>query len=302
MTKHLIIGGTIKAATSSIFTYLSAHPEVCGSYVKETSFFSHKYTGDSDVDQKEYTKYFNFSEPCTIAVEASPNYLGYKENVAPRIKTLLPDAKLVFILRNPIDRLYSYYNFSVGKLELPKDLGFDDYIKLCECYSSNDAISDKDRIAEKHLRALGLGKYSESLNNYYDVFDVDQIKVVFYDDIRSDIVQFMTDLCHFVNIDPDFYQDYTFNKVNVTFSGRVKILHVIALRLNRILESVLRQRPGLKMFLVSLYKKLNQSREGYTKMTDSTRKKLVEYYSKSNSDLAKLLSAQKLPAWIKHEE
>jgi len=299
MSKHLIIGGTIKAATSSIFTYLSAHPEICGSYIKETFFFTHKYTGDSDVDQREYEKYFNFSEPCSIAVEASPNYLGYKENVAPRIKKLIPDAKLIFILRNPVERLYSYYNFSVAKLELPKDLGFDNYIKLCEGYSLNDAVTNKARITEKHLRALELGKYSESLKNYYDVFDASQIKVVFYDDIKSDIVQFMADLCHFVNVDPNFYQDYTFNKVNVTFSGRVKILHFIALMLNRILESVLRQRPGLKMFLVRMYKKLNQSQEGYTEMTDSIRKKLLEYYSKSNSDLAKQLPGQKLPAWIK---
>lgn len=293
--RNLIVGGTIKAGTSSIFTYLSAHPQVCGSSVKETFFFSNQYSGDTDRDLKRYRRYFTPRPGATVAVEASPNYLGYKENIAPRIKALLPGAKLLFILRDPVDRLYSYFNFAKAKLELPADMTFEAYISLCEQYS----LHRRAAIAEKHARALEIGEYSRYLKNYLVVFPDSQVKVVFYDDIRRHPVQFMADICRFIDVDSEFYRHYAFDKVNVTFSARMKPLHHVALLLNRAMEPVLRQRPALKAVIRRAYKRLNQGQEGYAGMEQATRARLVAYYARSNAELATLLPAQKLPAWVR---
>lgn len=297
--EYLIIGGTIKAATSSVFSYLSAHPEVCGSSVKETFFFTHEYCGDSRQDLKRYERYFTPESGKNVMVEASPNYLGYKENIAPRIFALLPNARLLFILRNPVDRLYSYYNFAIGKLELPERLAFDDYVDLCEKFASGTLAPESAGIAEKHLRALAIGAYSRYLQDYMAVFPSAHVKVVFFDHLKRDPMRFMADLCGYIGISPDFYRDRAFNKVNVTFSARLKPLHHVAMGINRALESVLRQRPGLKQRLVRTYKRFNQAREGYAPMSDATRARLVEYYAPSNRELKTLLPAQGLPAWIK---
>ena len=297
--RNVIIGGTIKSATSSVFNYLCAHPEVCGSSVKETLFFTHQYTGNIDHDLKRYMKFFSPKNGAKNMVEASPNYLAYKENVAPRIQALLPDVKLLFILRNPVDRLLSYYNFALGKLELPRGLAFEDYVHLCEQYSSAELTPKISGIAEKHLRALEIGKYSKYLRNYFNVFAVDQIKVLFYDDLKNDPVRFMADICCFIGVNPDFYQSYVFNKANVTFTARRKLFHRVAMLMNQVLESTLRQRPALKMHLVRLYKRLNQNHEGYMAMESSTRTGLLEYYSKYNKDLGMLLSGQELPEWAR---
>ncbi len=100
-------------------------------------------------------------------------------------------------------------------------------------------------------------------------------------------------------IDPDFYQDYVFNRSNVTFSSRLKPMHFVALGLNRVFESVLRQRPRLKTRLVDLYKQLNQGREGYVPMPDAARARLSAYYAPSNHGLKALLPDQELPPWVK---
>ena len=296
---NFIIGGTIKAATSSIFTYLNAHSELCGSSVKETFFFTRDYTGKVDRDMKCYMNHFKPNNDTKVLFEASPNYLGYKENIAARIRVLLPDAKLLFILRNPVDRFYSYYNFAMGKQELPQNLKFEVFADLCEQYSLQQMTPEESGIAEKHLRALEIGKYSKYLQNYFDVFHAEQIKVVFYDDLKRDPVQFMADICDFIDVNPDFYREYTFNKVNVTFSGNVQFIHRIALMCNRVSEKALRHRPGIKKQLVKIYKQFNQRREGYAAMKDSTRKKLVEYYAPSNKALKKMLSGQELPVWVR---
>src|SRR5690242_13037086 len=92
---NFIIAGTEKAGTTSVFTYLSAHPSVCGSIVKETDFFRDSYTGDHP---KDIAKYAHFFERCAsnspIVMEASPGYLGCGEQVAIRIHALIPHAKL----------------------------------------------------------------------------------------------------------------------------------------------------------------------------------------------------------------
>ena len=96
---NFVIGGTEKAGTTSVFDWLSAHPQVHASLKKETDFFREHYTGDPDVDARRYAAYF---EPCDpqarIVMEASPGYLGEAATVAPRMRALIPDAKVLFIL------------------------------------------------------------------------------------------------------------------------------------------------------------------------------------------------------------
>ena len=296
--KNLIIAGTIKAATSSVFAYLSAHPQVCGSSVKETFFFTHQYTGVGDRDLKRYLKYFSPSRETSVLVEASPNYLAYNENIAQRIIALLPEASLLFILRDPVDRIYSHYNFAVAKLEIPESLTFEDYLDLCEQFASGKVTPEQAGVAEKHLRALEIGKYGKHLKNYCAATGAGQIKVVFYDDLKTEPERFMTDICRFIDVDPEFYRGYAFNKVNVTFSPRRRTLHFLALLLNRSLEVVLRQRPGLKNPLVKLYKMMNQNREGYPEMAGSTRARLESLYRESSEELREVLNGQKLPGWL----
>lgn len=296
--QYLIIGGTIKAATTSLFNYISAHPQVCGSKVKETFFFTHGFTGDSDTDHAKYASYFTPRDETRVLFEASPHYLAYKENIAPRIKQLIPEVKLLFILRNPVDRLYSHFNFAKGKLELPDALTFEQYIELCESFNAGQISPAEAGVAVKHLRAMEMGNYATYLQDYFDVFDAANVKVIFFDDLKKNPQKLLAEICDFIGVDPSFYEKFSLKKVNVTFSARMKLLHYFVLRLNRMLESVLRHRPALKQRLVKLYKYLNQSQEGYESMQDTTRKKLISYYAASNSRVLDILKGQSLPTWL----
>ena len=296
--QYLIIGGTIKAATTSLFNYISAHPQVCGSNVKETFFFTHGFTGNSGADHDKYATYFTPRDETRVLFEASPNYLAYKENIAPRIKQFIPGVKLLFILRDPVDRLYSHFNFAKGKLELPDSLTFEQYIELCELFDAGQLTPSDAGIPEKHLRAMEIGNYGAYLQNYFDIFDDSNIRVIFFDDLKKNPQKILAGICEFIGIDPSFFENYNPNKVNVTFSARMKVFHYYVLRLNRVLESRLRQHPVLKQRLVKLYKYFNQSQEGYDPMQDATRKKLISYYASSNSRVLNILKGQSLPAWL----
>ncbi len=296
-----IIGGTLKAATSSVFTYLSAHPEVCGSLVKETAFFENEYTDNHKIDFHNYSHYFkNFKPSNKSCLEASPGYLA-NEKIASRIKTLLPDAKLIFILRDPVDRLYSYYNFHIGQLtkDFDRTNTFEEYIEVCMKYSAKKGNHERFKMHERHLRALEIGKYSRYLKNFYCVFPKGQIKVMFYEHLKDNVRDFITCLCDFLNIDEKFYDDYGFHKVNVTQTSRMKIFHYIALKVNKKLEYFLRQRPEVKNKIAFLYNLINRKKLGYPSICQSVKLKLEDYYSSSNNELTQLLLGEKCPSWVK---
>lgn len=296
--QHFILGGAIKAATSSIFSYVSAHPQVCGSRVKETWFFSTKFTGNLQQDLGNYEAHFAPEAGNTVLFEASPEYLTYKENVAPRIRQLLPDARLLFVLRNPVDRLYSHFNFAKGQLQLPDDLDFEKFVETCELFCNGQTSAAESGIAQKHLRALEIGNYSRYLANFYDEFEADRIKVMFYDEFAANPLAKLAEIADFIGVSPAFFEGFTMNRANVSFSSRLKFLHSIALSFNRLMEPVLRRYPSLKHKLVRLYKIFNQDRRGFAPMREETRAKLNEYYAPGNAEIKKMLANQSLPPWI----
>ena len=293
-----IIGGTIKAATSSLFNSINAHPQVCGSSVKETYFFSRDYTGDTATDKKKYAAYFSVQEGTSVIFEASPNYLAYKENVAPRIKKISPHAKFLFILRNPVERLYSHFHFARGKLELPDEMTFEQYVEVCELFNAGRTTPEKTGVREAHLRGLEIGNYGPYLQNFYDEFEEKNIRVIFFDDVKKQPDKVLFEICQYIGIDPEFYQGVGMSKANVTFSAKRKGLHIAVMLFNRLFESFLRQHPTLKLRLVKIYKYFNQHQEGYVPMADVTRKKLVNYYAPSNAIVKEILNVQLLPSWI----
>jgi hypothetical protein len=292
-----IIAGTIKAATSSLFNSINAHPQVCGSSVKETFFFSRDYSGDISADKKKYGAYFAVQPDSSVIFEASPNYLAYLENVAPRIKKLAPQAKFLFVLREPAERLYSHFNFARAKLELPEKMTFEQYVEACELYNAGEPTANTG-VREAHLRALEIGNYGPYLQNFYDEFDEKNIRVIFFDDIKKQPKKVLLEICQYLGIDPAFYQQSGMKKANVTFSSKRKGLHIAAMLFNRLFESFLRRHPALKQRLVTIYKHFNQKQQGYQPMLESTRDKLESYYAPSNEKLRQMLKSAALPDWL----
>ena len=293
---NFIIAGTEKAGTTSVFTYLSTHPSVCGSVVKETDFFRNLYTGDREKDIANYASYFkSCAQQSSIVMEASPGYLGAGAEVAARIYAMIPYTKLLFILRNPIDRMYSSFNFHVGKLNLSKDLSFEEYIDKCIAYDFDGKSPAELGIDEWYLKVISFGRYADYLKYYYQYFPEDHIKVMFFEDMNYDVANFMRELCQFLEISPDHFDDYDFKKVNVTYESKVKWLHKMAMSLNARSEKFLRQKPKLKQSLVSFYKKINQAREGYDEISENNRIRLKQYYGPSISSLQVLMGIKKIP-------
>src|SRR5690348_11613531 len=112
-----IIIGVPKAGTTSLADWLSQHPQIFFPRIKEPGFFSYAGQSYNPLHRSlpsyatlwaEYLKLFENAGPGEKIGEATTNYFHFYQ--APGLmRALLPDVKLVVVLRNPVDRIYSHY-------------------------------------------------------------------------------------------------------------------------------------------------------------------------------------------------
>jgi hypothetical protein len=298
---NLVMAGVPKAATTSVFAYLSAHPDVCPSSIKETQYFLPIRYGHDELDAIEaLEKYFSSCGDVRYRMEATLGYLYGGQPLAARMKSILGDPKIIFMLRNPVERAMSFYRFEKGELRLDKKLTFDGYLEQCL------AIPDSELELRKNNTywAIGGGMYAHWMPDWYEVFEPQQIKVVFQENLTADPIAFLTDLCGWLGIDHvRFLSDLDLTRENKSTSYRNRTLQNAALRVNWGMESFWRSNPWLKKRLRSAYYAINGTPH-VERMSDETRARLEEIYQPYNQSLAKLLAekgVRNLPEWLAKE-
>jgi hypothetical protein len=107
-----IIIGVQKGGTSSLFKYLSYHPQIVPSKKKEVHFFDNNF----ELGKYWYMNFFPWKWKCMgkKTGEASPYYI-YHPHALARIKNHLPNVRLILLLRNPVERAFSEYNMALRK-------------------------------------------------------------------------------------------------------------------------------------------------------------------------------------------
>lgn len=295
---HLLLAGTEKSGTTSVFLYLVAHHDVVGSKYKETNYF--RSSGPHSIT--EYEKLFPKHTEKQVCVEASPGYLTESDIAAPAIASVLPGAKLLFILRDPVKRLVSSFGFHKSRLRIPKDMGFEEYVDLCMQYDSGRLSAEQAGMDEWQLRMLGAGKYAQRLKQFKAHFRGDQINIMNFDNLCSDARNFMRSLACWVNIDERYYDNFSFVHANKTFLPRNEYVQKIGLHLNEKLTPLFYHYPNVKLGLLRLYKKFNERKEDRIQVERETEEKLVEYYANDVEELKRMVDggAFETESWKKY--
>lgn len=227
---NFLIIGAAKSGTTAIYTYIKQHPQIFMSPRKELRFFSQITAPNPDVPPEyvhqgvatlaEYESYFEGVTSEIAIGESSPMYL-YTPGTAERIQAVLPEVKLLAILRNPVARAHSAYTHGLREWKEPAS-------------SFREALSlEPERIAAGwgmlwHYRQAGF--YFEQLSRYYRVFDPSQIKVVLHDDLIRDTDGLLRDVFTFLGVDPDFKPDVS-ARPNVSGYPRSRFAHQVMRRL-----------------------------------------------------------------------
>ena len=213
MHPTFIIIGSTKCASSSLHNYLGQHPEIYTSKIKETGFFSLQYNKGIDF----YAGFFNEAATKKIIGEATPTYC-FLPYVAPRIKEHFPGIKLILCVRNPLERAFSSWlmKTGLGTETLPFDVSMDICKKMLEhtrttlagpegekyWVENNNNHSVKDELRPRSY--ILAGRYAEMIKLYSKYFKPEQLKIIFFDDLRKDLDGKLSEIFSYIGADPNF--------------------------------------------------------------------------------------------------
>jgi len=278
--KHLIIAGSNKAGTTSLFHYLAGHPEVAPSRVKELRYFLKE-----DSQLESYLSHFSTVEQTAITLEASPQYLDAGATVARRIHSVLPDAQLLLMLRNPVDRVRSFFSsYKNRKDKLVEGMSFEQFAEM----TVSGADEETDDLQQKEFqRELRRGRYADHIAAYLDIFPANQLHIYFFDQLQSDTAGLVRDVCRVAGIDADHFADYDFTVENRTRAYRSATLQSTAHRVNTKFEALFNRNRQLKLWIRDIYTWLNESTSARPQPAGSPI--LEDYYDRFNGELSKLL-------------
>lgn len=192
------IVGAAKAGTTSLFKYLIQHPSIFIPPMKEYHFFADYPPPSSKrvATLRDYLRLFAHQPPGVAAGEASTSYLP-SVFAAPRIARLFPMAKILAILRDPVERAYS--NYWHNRKHARETLSFD------------QALGAEDRrIAEGwpfDFHYVRTGMYYEQVVRFLDAFGSDSVRILLLEDLRSDRRALCRDLFGFLGVDREVEVD-----------------------------------------------------------------------------------------------
>jgi Sulfotransferase domain len=180
---NFLILGAQKAGTTALYAYLRWHPQVTGPSFKEVSFFDRHYARG----ERWYRAHFPARRREAIG-EASPSYLLHP--LAPeRVAGVLPDARLIALLRNPVDRAFSHYQHEVALGREP--LSFEDALAAEDERLRGEVermLRDPTYFSHAwwNYTYAARGRYAEQLERWYAAFPRERLLVLLTEELAQD--------------------------------------------------------------------------------------------------------------------
>ena len=179
MLPEFIIIGAMKGGTTSLYNYLASHPDLQASSMKETNFFGKPEQFAKGLEWYESL----WDENKRVVFEASPNYT--KRHIFPsvpeRMQSILPRVKLIYLVRDPIERIVSHY--------------IHNYANVRESRSISEALQDP-----KNNNYVLTSKYFYQLQAYLQYYSKEQILVVQSEEMKNEPAKVFGEVCSFLNL------------------------------------------------------------------------------------------------------
>lgn len=215
---NLFIVGAMKCGTTIMFDFLTSHPEISGGIAKEIHYFSLNFE-ESDI---WYESKFKSSEVAKYLLDASPTYFDMclTMPVAERIKTYSPSAKIIIMIRNPVDRAVSHFNhlIKVNETEVLTNISFDEF-----AFPSADLDKEDAEVGKLRNLVFDFSFYHDKINHFCNIFGSENVLLIHNDDLRQHGARVMDETFKFLGLSSiqnvDFSrQKYRHGSENVNIS------------------------------------------------------------------------------------
>lgn len=285
---EFFIVGAPKCGTTAMQEYLRQHPDIFMPDMKEIHHFADDLLKKNDpfLSRERYLSLFAGAGENQLVGEASVYYL-FSKNAARNIKSFCPGAKIIIMLRNPVDVLYSrhaqlVYNGAENILDFEASLAAEEKRRNGEMIPKNIRI-------EKKLLHREVVKFTEQVKRYFDIFGRNKVHIIIYDDFKNDTAKVYRETLEFLHVDNSFQPDFEVINPN----KRVR---------SRTLQHFLKTPPSLvrtigKLFfpqsfrdvLLNRLRKLNTRYVSRQPMSLKLRRRLQEEFASEIKSLSELV-------------
>ncbi|HEX6656220.1 MAG TPA: sulfotransferase [Candidatus Limnocylindria bacterium] len=204
---NFFIVGAPRCGTTAMYEYLRQHPDVFMPYRKEPVYFGSDLTKrQPPMTEAEYLALFRPGAGRSCLGEATVWYL-YSQTAPAEIKAFSQDPRIIIMLRNPVDMMYSLHSqlfFSANE----------DLADFGEAIAAEEDRRQGRRMPPRARRPEGLqyracGRYASHVRRYLQAFGPDAVHVIIYDDFSADAPGSYRRTLDFLGVDPSFQADLT---------------------------------------------------------------------------------------------
>ena len=199
---NFFIVGAPKCGTTALSEYLRAHPNIFFSQPKDTGFFATDFPNIRVVTRfEDYMALFHDVQPNHWRVGEGSVWYMYSYEAVPNIYKYNPEAKVIVMLRNPVDLVYSLHSQLLLSID-EDEKDFEKAWNLQELRKSGKRIPKKCR-APALLQYRDVGKLGAQMERLLEIFPKEQIKVILFDDFVSDTGAVYEDVLSYLGLNSD---------------------------------------------------------------------------------------------------
>lgn len=297
MRPTFFIVGAPKSGTSALAVYLQDHPMVCFSKDKEPQYFALDLPGERlATDEAQYLNFFHPSETHRVAGEASVFYL-YSKVAIQNISDFDRSAKLIVMLRNPIDMVHSFHAQLVfSGQEDQKDFG--QAWRLTPQRHNGIAIPRRC-LARELLYYDEVGRLGSQLERVFKHFPRDQVHIIFFEAFASNTAAEYRKVLRFLGLPDDGRSD--FPKLNANKRHRSELTHDLLYRRAPLLRTpvaAMKRLLGIKEFgILARLVEWEKVTEQRAPLSAELISELADVYE-SDVRLLEALTGHRLGHWI----
>lgn len=307
---NLFIVGHPKSGTTALHHFLEQHPDVYMSTPKEPKYFCKDLHQESDIfhkskklttifpfrQEKDYLKLFSNVKKEKLIGESSAIYL-FSIVAAKEIHSFNPDAKIIIMLRNPVDFIYSFHSEHILRnTENVKDFKAAIFLEKQRRQGKNLP----SRVTHPSILYYSeWTKYSEQVGRYFDLFDRSNIKVIIFEDFKKNNKAVYENVLRFLGLNSSFVPN--FKMINVSKKPRNNALNILFH--NYFLITTLRTifPPNFWFLLRQTGEKILFKKEQRLSMDSCLREMLMEKYKPEVFKIGKLLNTDLERLWCTNQ-
>lgn len=295
---NFFLVGAPKAGTTALARYLSEHPRVFVSNPKETYYFADDFQGlPGPKSEREYLELFEgVDTTCVAAGEATTVYM-YSRSAPKRIKAFAPDARILVMLRNPIEISVAYHAEHLYSLS-ESEPDFERAWRLTDARSRGEKLP-RLVMEPKLIQYRDVAMLGQQLRRLYEVFDREQVHVVVFDDFVSNTAAVYAGVLAFLGAPPDQRVDFPVvnERKEVRYPRLARILNRPPPLASRAIRRVKRSLHLEAFGILDVARRFNTAPREKSALSPTLRAEMVDTF-REDVELLSLLIGRDLSRWL----